>query len=144
MLARGFAGDFFYFVQPAILWQRLCVMGNVLTFQFSPWLLAGMGLGLLRLLRANRRLAWVMGGGFLLHTMITAMYRAPQTVEYMMPAYIPLALCLGYALQIPPSAAPWPPSSPPPCSSPDCGRPPTIGAATPIPVPRATLLTTRI
>ncbi|MCB8951512.1 MAG: DUF2723 domain-containing protein [Ardenticatenales bacterium] len=102
VLARGFAGDFFYFVQPAILWQRLCVMGNVLTFQFSPWLLAGMGLGLLRLLRANRRLAWVMGGGFLLHTMITAMYRAPQTVEYMMPAYIPLALCLGYALQIPP------------------------------------------
>lgn len=96
-LALGFQGDFFYFVQPIVLWQRLKVMGNVLTFQFSPWLLAGALLGGLFLLRQNWRLSLLLGGSFALHTLVTATYRAPQTVEYMLPAYIPLVLCLGVA-----------------------------------------------
>lgn len=108
VLARGFAGDFFYFRQPEVLWQRLGVMGNVLTFQFSPWLLAGMALGLAWLGRQNGRLALALAGGFALHTLVTALYRAPQTVEYMMPATIPLALFGGCALRIMPNGAhPW-------------------------------------
>lgn len=105
VLARGFAGDFFYFRQPAVLGQRLGVMGNVLAFQFSPWLLAGMALGLLWLARQNGRLALALGGSFLLHTLVTAVYRAPQTVEYMMPATIPLALFCGCALRFIPNGA---------------------------------------
>ena len=96
VLARGFSGDFFYFAQPDLLWQRLGVMGNVLTFQFNGWLLLGMGLGGLLLLWHDRRLALLLLGSFGLHTLITAVYRAPQTVEYMLPAYVPLVLMLAY------------------------------------------------
>lgn len=98
VLARGFSGDFFYFSAPAVLWPRLQVMGNVLTFQFSPWLLGGMVAGLLWLLWQQRHVALLLGGSFLLHTLITATYRAPQTVEYMLPAYVPAAVVLGVAI----------------------------------------------
>lgn len=104
-LALGFRGDLFYFVQPAWLWQRLKIMGDVMAFQFALLLLAGMAAGLLLMLRCDRKLAFLMGGGFVLHTLITAMYRAPQTVEYMLPAYIPAVLCLGYAVGRMPSIA---------------------------------------
>ncbi|MCP4424483.1 MAG: DUF2723 domain-containing protein, partial [Chloroflexi bacterium] len=98
VLALGFRGDMFHFVQPDALWRRFQVMGNVLTFQFSPWLLAGTGVGLFLLLRRDRKLAVLLGGSFALHTVITATYRAPQTVEYMLPAYVPLVVMLGYAV----------------------------------------------
>jgi len=103
VLARGFSNDFFYFRTPATLWPRLQVMGNVLSFQFYPLLLGGMALGLLLLLRRDRPLALLLGGSFALHTLVTASYRAPQTVEYMLPAYVPAVICLGMALE-----AEWP------------------------------------
>ena len=98
VLALGFQGDFFHFIEPAILWQRLRVMANVMTFQFSPWLLLGMGAGLALLLWRDRRLALLLGGSFAIHTFVTATYRAPQTVEYMLPAYVPAVICLGYGI----------------------------------------------
>lgn len=98
VLARGFRGDFFYFVTPDILWERLKIMAGVLAFQFTPLLLAGMLLGLLRLLRRDWRLALLLGGSFAIHTLVTATYRAPQTVEYMLPAYVPAVIALGYGL----------------------------------------------
>ncbi|MCA9979075.1 MAG: hypothetical protein KC413_25110, partial [Anaerolineales bacterium] len=94
----GFRGDLFYYLTPAELWPRFQVMGNVLTFQFHPWLLAGMGLGLALLLWRDRKLALLLGGTVALHTFITATYRAPQTVEYMLPAYVPLVIMLGYGI----------------------------------------------
>ena len=45
ILALGFSGDFFYFSAPADLLTRLGVMGNVLTFQFHPLILAGAAVG---------------------------------------------------------------------------------------------------
>lgn len=96
-LGLGFQGDFFYYVHPAVLWPRLQVMGNVLTFQFSIWLLAGALLGWLWLLWRNWRIGLLLGGAFAIHTLVTATYRAPQTVEYMLPAYLPVAICLGVA-----------------------------------------------
>ncbi len=98
LLARGFRGDFFYFIQPALLWERLNVMGNVLTFQFASWLLVGMGVGFLWLLWQKPKVAFLLGGSFVWHTFITATYRAPQTVEYMLPAYVSAVLCLGYGV----------------------------------------------
>jgi hypothetical protein len=97
-LGLGFSGDFFYYVQPNLLWQRLLVMGNVMTFQFAHWLIVGMVLGLLLMLWRDRLLALLLGGSFAIHLFITATYRAPQTVEYMLPAYIPAVICLGYAV----------------------------------------------
>ncbi|MEJ2750965.1 MAG: DUF2723 domain-containing protein, partial [Anaerolineae bacterium] len=98
VLALGFRGDLFYYHTPAEVWPRLQVMGNVLTFQFHPWLLAGMALGLVLLLWRDRQMALLLGGAFALHTFITATYRAPQTVEYMLPAYVPLVIGLGYGV----------------------------------------------
>ncbi len=105
-LGLGFSGDFFYYTQPALLWQRLLVMGNVMTFQFADgflslsmdWLLIGMIFGLLLMLWRDRLLALLLGGSFAIHLFITATYRAPQTVEYMLPAYIPAVICLGYGV----------------------------------------------
>ncbi len=98
VLGLGFQGDFFYFTDPLTLGLRLGVMGNVLTFQFSGWLLAGMVVGLALLLWREWKLGLLFGLSFGVFTFITAMYRAPQTVEYMLPAYVPMVLCLGYAV----------------------------------------------
>jgi hypothetical protein len=96
-LGLGFSGDFFYYTAPAQFWERLRVMGNVMSFQFAPWLLAGMAAGLLLMLWRDRLLALLLGGAFAIHLAITATYRAPQTVEYMLPAYVPAVISLGYA-----------------------------------------------
>jgi hypothetical protein len=100
VLARGFRGDFFYFIEPAALLERFKVMGNVMTFQFDGLLLIGMVVGGLLLLWRDRPLALLLVGSFAVHTLVTATYRAPQTVEYMLPAYVAAALCLGYAIGI--------------------------------------------
>lgn len=98
VLARGFQGDFFFFTDPPLLLERLRVMGNVMQFQFSGWLLLGMLLGAFWLLRQEWRLALLLVGSFLIHLLITATYRAPQTVEYMLPAYVPAVLLLATAV----------------------------------------------
>lgn len=97
-LATGFRGDLFYFVEPADFFQRLRVMGNVMTFQFSALVLAGMVLGLVFIIRKDRALALLLGGSFFIFLLVAATYRAPQTVEYMIPAYIAAALALGCGL----------------------------------------------
>ncbi len=94
-LGLGFGGDFFYFSTPSQLWLRAGVMWNILTFQFHPLLLVTALVGFLWLLWKRRAIGILLGGTFLIHTIITATYRAPQTVEYMLPAYVPLAICVG-------------------------------------------------
>ncbi len=42
VLALGFRGDMFYFIQPGVLLARLKVLWNILAFEFTPaWLLLG-------------------------------------------------------------------------------------------------------
>lgn len=96
--ASGFSGDMFYYrTGPAIL-ERLLLTGQVIGLQWTdaiPWLgVAALGLMLWR----NRWLLLALGGGFALHTFIAATYRAPQTTEYMIPAYVILAAGIGWAL----------------------------------------------
>lgn len=98
VLATGFRGDLFYYTTSGELWLRLGVMLNVMTFQFSLILLVGMLVRLIILIARDRPLAWLLGGGFVVYLIVAATYRAPQTVEYMLPAYIPAALMLAYAL----------------------------------------------
>jgi hypothetical protein len=97
-LATGFRGDLFYFTKPSDLWLRLGIMGNVMAFQFHWVLLVGMLGGLLILVFRDKRLAWLLGGTFIIYVLVAATYRAPQTVEYMIPAYVPAALLLGVAV----------------------------------------------
>ncbi len=94
-LGLGFGGDFFAFSTPSELWLRAGVMLNVLTFQMHWVLLVAALIGWLVLLWHNRPVAILLGATFGIHTFITATYRAPQTVEYMLPAYVPLAICIG-------------------------------------------------
>ncbi len=103
VLATGFRGDLFYYLAPAELWQRLLIIGNVLTFQFGTFVLLGMLLGVFALVRRDRPMALLLGGSFAAYALVAATYRAPQTVEYMMPAYVSAALLLAAAIGYLPS-----------------------------------------
>lgn len=98
VLAIGFRGDLFYYLAPAELGQRLLIMGNVLTFQFAPLILFGILIGLILVIRQDRALAFLLAGIFVVYVLVAATYRAPQTVEYMIPGYIAAAILLGWAV----------------------------------------------
>ncbi|HET7377114.1 MAG TPA: DUF2723 domain-containing protein, partial [Anaerolineae bacterium] len=100
VLARGFEGDFFYFLNTRsdLLADRISLIPTLFNFQFN-WLVGLLALiGSIKLLWRDRKLALLLLGGIGLHTFITITYRAPQTVEYMLPAYVLLAIVVGYGL----------------------------------------------
>ena len=97
VLGLGFRGDLLFFDDMAVLWARLIVMVNVLTFQFSSFVLLTMLAGLILLFRRDKLLAVVLAASLAIHTLVAAIYRAPQTVEYMLPVYVLLATLFGYA-----------------------------------------------
>ena len=74
------------------LFDRLAIFPTLLHFQFNTALLLAATIGTLLLLWRDRKLALLLIGSLVIHTIVVLTYRAPQTVEYMMPAYVPLAL----------------------------------------------------
>jgi len=113
VLARGFRGDMFYFASPGVLFERFAVLANILDFQFGLGLLVAAALGALIMLGfvprpvlseveglsprgRDWRLLLLCGGTLAVHAFITITYRAPETVEYLIPAYVPLAIIIGY------------------------------------------------
>jgi hypothetical protein len=96
--ARGFEGDMFAFATRQDLTQRLLLVPTLFGMQFSPALLAAAALGAAVLARHSRRLLVLLAGGLILHTFVAITYRAPQTVEYLMPAYLPIAILVGIAV----------------------------------------------
>jgi hypothetical protein len=96
VLALGFRGDMFYFVQPSILLSRVRVLLNILTFEFGTlWLLLTVW-GAAALWLRRRRLLLLLGGVFAVNALLAVTYRAPQTVEYLMPAYVALTCVSAY------------------------------------------------
>jgi len=95
VLARGFRGDMFALG----LLDRLVLLPTLLHFQFNLALLVGMGLGAWLLLWSDRRLALLLVGSFLVHTVVTLTYDAPQTVEYEMPVYVSLAVLIAMPIK---------------------------------------------
>jgi hypothetical protein len=97
ILARGFEGDFFYFIstQPELLDDRLSLLPTLFNFQFNTGALMLGILGVVMLALRNKRLLIMLFGGVILHTFITLTYRAPQTVEYALPAYVLFAILIG-------------------------------------------------
>ncbi|MEO6063232.1 MAG: DUF2723 domain-containing protein, partial [Thermoflexales bacterium] len=89
-LARGFEGDFFYFVRvvPERLGDRLGLLPQLFVFQFSPAALAVMAIGWVGLIWRRTALGLTLAGAMALHLFITLTYRAPQTVEYALPAWV--------------------------------------------------------
>jgi len=107
-LALGFGGDMFAFANAADLPHRLALVPTFFSFQFNLPLVAAAILGLLGLIWRDWRLSVLLAGSLVLHTFVTITYRAPQTVEYLMPAYLPVAVAVGLlpALVSPYSRAP--------------------------------------
>jgi hypothetical protein len=98
VLALGFRGDMFYFVQPMAVLARLRVLWNILTFEFGlTWLLLGV-IGAASLLVRRPRELLLCGGVFVMNALLAVTYRAPQTVEYLMPAYVALACISAYGI----------------------------------------------
>jgi len=100
VLARGFRGDVFYFTSLSVLPDRLAVLENILQFQFGLPLLALALLGAIVLVRRQSATALLIGGAFVTNALVAITYRAPQTVEYLMPAYVALALLVGYGASV--------------------------------------------
>lgn len=95
-LARGFAGDMFAYVNGVDLPHRASLIPTLFHFQFNAALLVAALLGLGLLIRRDWRLFVLLGGSLAIHTFVTITYRAPQTVEYLMPAAYPvIAVAVG-------------------------------------------------
>jgi len=97
--AKGFRGDMFAFARLSLLPDRLAVLREALLMQFGGPLLLAMGIaGALLLRRGSRRASALILGSLLINAFVGLTYRAPQTVEYLMPSYVCLALLLGGGL----------------------------------------------
>jgi len=100
VLARGFRGDMFYFAKSGLLLDRFNVLANILDFQFGLGLLVSAALGALIMLAKDWRLLVLCGGIIVVQALIAITYRAPETVEYLIPAYVPLAILIGYGAAV--------------------------------------------
>ena len=100
VLATGFRGDMFYFTAWAELLERGRIYLDILRLQFGPLLPWAMGLSLLWMLWRDRRLGLLLGGVWLVNAASALTYRAPQTVEYLLPSYVAMAACLGYGVAV--------------------------------------------
>ncbi len=96
VLARGFAGDMFAFAAPEHWPARWHVMQETFVLQWPGLVLPLAGLAWLAMLRQDRWLAGALGVPFVVHSIIVATYRAPQTVEYALPAYVFIAAAVGW------------------------------------------------
>ncbi len=95
VLARGFGSDMFFYIAWQDFMPRLPILRNIYEFQFgaSLWILCLAGLALLFGFRW--RLGLVLTVAVLLHSWVSITYRAPQTVEYLLPAYVALLIGFG-------------------------------------------------
>ncbi len=98
-LGLGFGGDFFYFAQFSALPDRLVILFNIFEFQFNTVVLIFLALGLLLFFRQDWKPALALTLAFAVHAFIAITYRAPQTVEYLLPAYVILAIVSAAGLQ---------------------------------------------
>jgi hypothetical protein len=98
---RGFEGDFFYFIntRPDLFLDRVKLLPALFDFQFNWLVFILVAIGAVRMIVKDWKLAVMLLGGIALHTFVTLAYRAPQTVEYLMPAYVLLAIVGGYGLK---------------------------------------------
>lgn len=98
ILARGFRGDMFYFAKLSLLPKRLSLLGAILVMEFGfPFLLL-VAWGALAMLFRQAKFFLLVGGVFLVNAFTGITYRSPQTVEYLMPSYVALAVFIGYGV----------------------------------------------
>jgi len=98
ILARGFSGDIFAYATQVDLSLRLPLLPSLFRFQFPTLCIFIMIMGWFWLLRWQSKFAIACLLSWLAHTFVTITYRAPQTIEYLMPAYIPMVLIFGVSM----------------------------------------------
>ncbi len=98
VLARGFEGNFFFFATAAAFPDRLPILVNIAVFQFGNTLLVLGGIALLLVVIFQRRIGAILIFAIVVHALISITYGAPQTVEYLLPAYIVAAIAAGAGL----------------------------------------------
>ena len=113
VLARGFRGDILFFANLQDLPDRWRIWVNILTFEFTWPLLVWSALGVIAVFWRDRSIGAVVSAAFVVHVFIAMTYRAPQTVEYLLPAFVLLAVYWGFALAelirwLSRVAGPWP------------------------------------
>jgi len=97
VLARGFQGDLFHFAHLKDLPDRFLIFSDILTFEFIWPLLILTALGAVAALWRNRQFGVLLLAAFVVHSFVALTYSAPQTVEYLLPSYIFMAVALGFA-----------------------------------------------
>ncbi|MHB1318699.1 MAG: glycosyltransferase family 117 protein, partial [Anaerolineae bacterium] len=100
VLALGFRGDLFYIASWSDFFERVLVYAQILGLQFGTWLPWAMLLALAGLLARDWRLGLLLGGVWAINALSAITYRAPQTVEYLIPSYVAMAATLGCGLRI--------------------------------------------
>jgi len=95
VLALGFRGDVLRFHTVAEMAARGRVWLNIMRLQFGPVLPWVTLLAIWPLVRRNWRVLVLLLGTWAVNTLSALTYRAPQTVEYLIPSYVALALLLG-------------------------------------------------
>lgn len=103
VLARGFGGDMLAYATSGDLALRVPLLPTLFRMQFPALVLIAIAVGWLWLLHRDRGIALSLLTAWLVQTFVTITYRAPQTVEYLMPAYVPMALALGLAVALRPT-----------------------------------------
>jgi len=105
--AAGFRGDMLAITGAQDLGDRLLVLANILQLQFTPLALALVVIGAIWLLARRRAEAVALLGTTLIVAWLAITYRAPQTMEYLLPVYVALAIMAGAAVRpIPQNARP--------------------------------------
>ncbi len=98
VLARGFQGDILQITNLKQLPDRLLVLGNILTFEFTWPLLLLTALGAVVVLWKDRPFGFVLLLALVAHTLVSISYKSPQTVEYLLPSYLLMGTLVGFAL----------------------------------------------
>lgn len=106
VLALGFGGDFLHYRTWNTLAPRAGVWVEIMRLQFGAILPWTMLLAVWPTARSNWRTLLLLGGTWAINTLAAITYRAPQTVEYLIPSYVALAMLLGYGLGLAQRA--WP------------------------------------
>lgn len=96
--AADFRGDALYFRDLTTALDRAQVVANIFVLQFGVLTLALAAGGLVILLRRDPLPGVLLAAFAGVTTLATMTYRAPQTMEYLLPAYVALALAAGVAV----------------------------------------------
>lgn len=99
----AFRGDLLNASDASRLLDRTRVVLDVHVHQFGAIVLALAGIGFARLaaVPGRRPIAILLAGTALIVSALAILYRAPQTVEYLVPAYVALAILAGAAVGAP-------------------------------------------